>query len=303
MIDEGGFTLIHCHTPVGGMLGRLAARNSRKKGTRVMYTAHGFHFYKGAPLKNWLLYYPAEKLSARFSDAIISINQEDFGFAKKHFSNTKIYYLPGVGVDVERFMKSAYDKAELHERLEFGENAKVILSVGELNENKNQRVILKALTYPGMEKVHYMIAGQGHVKSELERYAESLNIRQRVHFLGFRKDIAHLLKNADVFVFPSYREGLPVALMEAMSSGVPVVVSRVRGNMDLVEHDVNGFLCEPNDAAAFARHIVTLLEDQALRDRFVKQSSKKIQKYHLGNVMLMAKDIYDEVLQGSSHGG
>lgn len=292
VIDEGNYQIVHCHTPVGGVLGRLAARKARKNGTRVLYTAHGFHFYQGAPLLNWLMYYPIEKICSYFADAILTINKEDWAFAKKSFQKTRIFYLPGIGVDVDRFSKMPECNIDLRGLFHLREDEKVMISVGEMTANKNQKTIMKALTLPQLENVHYMIVGSGIYRPRLEEYAAEWNISDRVHFLGYRKDVAALLHASDVFVFPSYREGLPVALMEAISAGVPVVASRIRGNVDLIEDGVNGFLCEPDDAAGFADRIRRILDDPSLAAEFRTNGLEKMKSYDKRIVMEQMKHIY-----------
>lgn len=296
IIDDGDFSIVHCHTPVGGVLGRLAARKARKKGTRIIYTAHGFHFYHGAPLKNWILFYPIEKICSSFSDAIITINEEDFYIAKRNFKNTSVFNLPGIGINVERYSKELRRDAVTLNLSDLCKDEKRILSVGELNDNKNQKTIIKALTLPNLEKVHYLIAGDGIRKAQLEAYAEKLKVNDRVHFLGYRNDIEELLCVADVFVFPSYREGLPVALMEAMAAGVPVVASRIRGNVDLIQNGINGFLCDPCDEKNFADHISTLLSNDVLSNSFSERGKEIIKKYDIENVLRVAQEIYKNVL-------
>lgn len=292
IMDQGNFQIIHCHTPVGGVLGRLAARKTRKEGTRVLYTAHGFHFYRGAPLRNWLVYYPVEKICAYFADVILTINQEDWSFAKKHFQHPHVIYLPGIGVDVDRFSKVPDDAVDFQRLLHLRQDEKVIISVGEMTANKNHRTIIKALTLSRLGNVHYIIVGSGVCRPKLERYAARLNISSRVHFLGYRSDIAALLHAADVFVFPSYREGLPVALMEAMAAGVPVVASRIRGNVDLVEDGVNGFLCDPQDAADFAEKINLLADNVELREKMGNSNRMAIQKFDTEIVIRELQNIY-----------
>ena len=298
IIDLGDYRIIHCHTPVGGVLGRLAARKSRKKGTRVLYTAHGFHFYRGAPLKNWLMYYPVERVCAGLADAIITINQEDLHLARKRFRNTSVYYLPGIGVDVEAYSKANVCKDDVRKSLGIGQSEKLIISVGEVNDNKNQKTIIKALTFPQMADVHYLIVGDGNRRIQTEAYAAELNVGNRVHFLGYCTDIASLLHVADVFVFPSYREGLPVAVMEAMAAGIPVIASRIRGNVDLIEDGVNGFLCDPRDAAGFADRIQKILDNPSLVQKFCNNSLRKIHAYDMGIVTEKLKELYcDELHQ------
>lgn len=292
VIDEGGYTLIHCHTPVGGVLGRLAAREARKNGTRVLYTAHGFHFFRGAPLKNWLLYYPVEKACARLADGILTINEEDHRLAQKRLKTKQVFQLPGVGVDAERLAGARGKRQKLCDEYGIGTDDKIILSVGELNENKNQKVILKALTCAGMERVHYLIAGEGDLRQELEAYATELRVRDRVHLLGFRNDIAELLKSSDVFVFPSHREGLSLSVMEAMAVGVPIVASRIRGNVDLIDEEKGGVLCCPNDEKDFSEGIVRLINDPELSACFVEYNLRKILDYDKKVVSEQLRTVY-----------
>ena len=292
IIDQGDYQIVHCHTPVGGVLGRLAARNARKNGTRVLYTAHGFHFYRGAPLKNWLMYYPVERVCAGFADAVVTINKEDWHLAKKQFKNTSVFYLPGMGVDIDAYSRTDGCEKDYRKALGFDEGDKLILSVGEVNDNKNQKTILEAMTLSQLADVHYLIVGDGNRRIQTEAYAAELNVKDRVHFLGFRNDIAALLHIADVFVFPSYREGLPVSVMEAMAAGVPVVASRIRGNVDLIEDGVNGFLVAPEDAQGYAECIRKLLNNPSLAEEFRNQSLEKIKAYDTGLVIDKLKEIY-----------
>lgn len=294
IIDQGNYQIIHCHTPVGGVLGRLAARKARKAGTRVLYTAHGFHFYRGAPLLNWVMYYPVEKFCSYLTDAILTINTEDWTFAKKHFQHSRVFYLPGIGVDIDRFSEKPDGVIDFQSLFNLRKDEKVMISVGEMTANKNQKTLIKALTGSQLENVHYMIAGSGVCRPQLEKYASELKVSDRVHFLGYRKDVAALLQASDVFVFPSYREGLPVALMEAMSAGVPVVASRIRGNVDLIEDGVNGFLCAPDDADGFADKIRMLLDDPDLAAEFRNNGLEKIKGYDKNVIMEQLQKIYGE---------
>ena len=292
VIDEGGFDLVHCHTPVGGVLGRLAARGTRKNGTRVLYTAHGFHFFRGASLQNWLFYYPVEKVCARLADGVLTINEEDYRLAKKKFKAGQIIKLPGVGVNTDRLFQMQDKRQALCRECGIGAEDKILLSVGELSKRKNQKVIIKALTWPGMERVHYVIAGEGPLRQELENYAEELHVRDRLHLLGFRRDIAELLKSSDVFAFPSLQEGLPVAVMEAMAAGVPIVASCIRGTVDLIEEEKGGILCRADDTPAFAQGIVRLMGDPELAAHFVQYNRIKIRDYDEQVVVQRLREVY-----------
>jgi glycosyltransferase involved in cell wall biosynthesis len=241
------------------------------------------------------MYYPIEKICSYFVDDIITINQEDYHFAKKHLQDPRVFYLPGIGVDVDRFSKAPDCAIDLHNLFHLSKNEKVMISVGEMTANKNHRIIIKALTHSQLGNVHYMIVGSGVCRPRLEEYAARLNVSDRVHFLGYRNDIDSLLHASDVFVFPSYREGLPVALMEAMASGVPIVASRIRGNVDLIEDGVNGFLCDPQDVDGFADKIRTLLDEPNLAETFRNNGLEKIKNYDKRIVAEQLREIYFEM--------
>lgn len=290
IIDEGDFSIVHCHTPVGGVLGRLAARKARKGGARIMYTAHGFHFYKGAPLKNWLLYYPAEKLCAHFTDVLITINKEDYALAQKKMKAKCVKYVPGVGVDIEKFSNSTVDKAAKRRELGIPEDAVLLLSVGELINRKNHETVLHAIADMN---VYYIIAGNGDLRQHLQNRIVTLGLCNRVKLLGFRSDIKELLEASDIFVFSSFQEGLPVAVMEAMASGLPCVASKIRGNTDLLENGEGGFLCDPQDASEFAEKLNLLASNTELREKMGKNNVATIQKFSIKTVINEMRKIYD----------
>ena len=297
IIDRGNYQIIHCHTPVGGVLGRLAARKTRKAGTRVLYTAHGFHFYRGAPLKNWLMYYPVERFCAYYVDDIITINQEDYRFARSHFAPAKIHYLPGVGIDTTAFSPCALSKENRNAmRAKFGvqPGQRMILSVGELIPRKNYKTAIDMMAKLHSEQLRYYICGQGVLRGEIEEYAKSQGVSERIVFLGYRRDIPQLCACADVFLHTSHQEGLPVAVMEAMACGTPVVASRIRGDVDLIEDGVNGFLCDPKDATGFAEKIQKILDDPRLAEKFWVNSLEKIKQYDVNRVAVQLKHIYSE---------
>ena len=291
IIDTEQYEIIHCHTPMGGAIGRLAARSARKKGTKVIYTAHGFHFFKGAPLVNWLAYYPAERWLARYTDVLITINTEDYEIAKK-FKVNRIEYVPGVGIDTDKFKNIEVNRTEKRESLGVSEDDFMIISVGELNKNKNHQVIIRAIAKLRNEKIKYVLCGQGPLETELRELAKELDVENQVKFLGFRKDVPDLMKVADLFAFPSYREGLSLSLMEAMASGLPVVCSEIRGNTDLIEDGKGGYLVEPSDVEGFAKYIKELIEDSRLKSEFGDFNHKKIENYSIENVMKEVENIY-----------
>lgn len=263
VLRETNYDLIHCNTPVAGMLTRLLAHSSRRHGAKVVYTAHGFHFYKGAPVQNWLLYFPLEWLFAWMTDVLVTINREDWRRAQ-HFPAKTIEYVPGVGVDLGKFRAPMVARGDMRARLGLPSDAFVVLSIGELNDNKNHQTVLRAIAEMADTKVQYVICGEGPRRAALRELTEDLGVSDRVHLLGYRRDIPDLLALADIFCLPSYREGLPLSVMEAMAAGKPVVCSRIRGVVDLVDATggrlVDG--CgEPSEFAAAFGALASCLAD------------------------------------------
>ena len=305
IIDEGEYDIIHCHTPVGAMLTRLAAKQARKQGTKVFYTAHGFHFYKGAPAINWILYYPVEKWLSRYTDVLITINKEDYERAKT-FKAGKVCYVPGVGIDLKKFNVGYVNKEQKRKEIGVSADDFVLLSVGELIPRKNHEVVIRALSvFKQLDKfnhIEYVICGRGAYETDLKKLAEGLDVADHVHFLGYRNDISEICNCADLFVFMSHQEGLPVALMEAMACGLPAVCSNIRGNTDLIEDGVTGLLAN-NTPEEVAESISKMKSDTALRNRVASAALQKIKQFDLSSVEDEMSKIYgggvrNLVLQG-----
>jgi glycosyltransferase involved in cell wall biosynthesis len=293
LMDSEDYALIHCHTPVGGMLARLAARASRRRGTRVVYTAHGFHFFTGAPLQNWLLYYPSERWLSRRTDLLVTINAEDYARAWR-FHARRTVLVEGVGVDLARFA-GLPTRAVTRAALGLAETVPVVITVGEHTPRKNHETCLRALALtPGAT---LLFCGVGQNEAELRALAQELGIADRVRFLGFRKDVPALLAAADVFLFPSLQEGLPASLMEAMVAGLPCVVSQVRGNRDLIAQGEGGYLRAPYDSAGMAEALRTILASQSLREAMSRRNSVFIQPYGLDRLLERMAALYRAELQ------
>ena len=278
IVKKGHYDIVHCHTPIAGFCTRYACRKLRKQGLRVLYTAHGFHFYKGAPVKNWLIYYPVEKISSCFTDVLITITKEDYALAKRKMKAVKTAYIPGVGVDVACFKNTAINLSEKRKELGIPAEAFLFLSVGELNFNKNHQVFIKALKKINNPDIHYAIAGTGEKKEELQKLVDELELKNQVHLLGYRNDVAELYKAADAYVLPSFREGLNVSLMEAICSGLPVICGNIRGNRDLITDGKNGYLVDianPDEVSNAAYRIISgrLKDFNGINNELEKQIS------------------------------
>lgn len=295
VIDGDKFDLIHCHTPAASMMTRLASVKSRKKGSTVMYTCHGFHFHNASSKKNWLIYYPIERVLSFFCDYIVTINKEDFNRAKT-FSAKNVRYIPGVGVDLNKIKNTVVDKAEYRKSLGIPENSTMLLSVGELIERKNHEVIIRALGKLKNDNIYYCIAGKGPLEEHLKSLSKELGIEKNVLLLGFRKDIPELCNAADISAFPSHIEGLGLAGIEAMAAGVPLISSDVHGILDYVIDGKTGFACPPTDVDGFAKAIDTLANDKALRESMKDDCLKAVEPFEITNALNVMWDIYKEIL-------
>lgn len=295
LLEQERFDLIHCHTPTASMLTRIAAVKSRRQGSRVMYTCHGFHFHNAAPKKNWLLYYPVERFLSRFCDDLVTINQEDYRRAKT-FHCKNVRYIPGVGVDVEAIRALEVDVAEKRRAIGVPEEALLMISAGELIPRKNHAVILRAMAMLGREDLYYAIAGKGPLLEELRQLSRELGIADRVRFLGFRTDVFELYRAADFSAFPSRIEGLGLAGIEAMAAGLPLVSSNVHGILDYVKDGQTGYALPPEDADGFAAAIGKLAEDKELRQAMAETCRRAAQPFSKENALKAMWAIYAEIL-------
>lgn len=305
IIRENKIDYIHCNTPVGGLLGRLAGKKCGVK--KIIYQAHGFHFYKGAPKKNWLLYYPIEKWLAHYTDALITINQEDYEAAKKFKlrNGGKVYYVPGVGIDLSKYQNVNNDsgRAKLRAELGLDENATVCISMGDLIPRKNYGVAISAIgrLQEKYHNLHYIICGKGQELEILKALAKGCGVETKVHFLGFRSDIKDLLKAADVFLFTSLQEGLPRSTMEAMASGLPIACSRIRGNTDLINEGKGGVLFDPKNVDEIATALDKLLSSDM--EAMSRYNLDRIHDFSLDTASAKIAEVYQCEFSGNSGGG
>lgn len=293
ILREGYFDVIHCHSPMGGVLARLAAKAVGN--ISVIYTAHGFHFYKGAPKRNWFIYYLIEKYLSKFTDILITINKEDYEQSLS-FKAKRAIFIPGIGIDTERFRNISVDQEEKRKHLQVPKDMIVILSIGEMIKRKNHATVLKALTKVNNRNFIYLICGSGELEEHLRDISLKLGIIDKVRFLGFRNDIPDICGLSDIFIFPSYQEGLPVAAMEAMSAGLPVICSSIRGNTDLIIDGYGGFLHDANDVDGFAQSIDLLIKNSELRKVMGQRNLIAVKKYDKKIVKKRMEEIYSSFL-------
>ncbi len=298
IIENGGYDAVHCHTPMGAVVTRLASKGLRKKGLKVIYTAHGFHFYKGVSKKNWLLFYTVEKFLSKYTDVLITINEEDYKCARNGgFKAGKIYKIHGVGVDVDKFTPLTEDeKVHLRKSFGFTDNDFLIIYPADFCHRKNQPMLLKAFAqvYSKYPNARLLLCGQDTESDEMKSLAVSLGAENGVSFLGYRRDINNLVGMSDVSVSSSRQEGLPVNIIEAMAMGNAVVATDVRGNNDLVKDGENGFLVEPDNSEQMAQRLIQLIENRELVEKFGSEGYSEVKKYSVENVNRELKEIYKE---------
>lgn len=265
IIKKGNYAIIHAHTPTGGVITRLAARQARKHGTQVLYTAHGFHFFRGAPLLNWLVYYPIEKLCSYLTDDLITINTEDYALAQKKFHAERTHHIAGVGVDLARFHSvSPKQKQTLRQKHGYSPDDFILIYVAELNKNKNQPWLFHALQKSSNPHLRLLLVGHGDLASAYKQQVKDLGLSDRVDFLGYRQDVEELYQLSDVVVSASVREGLGLNLIEGMACGLPIICSDNRGHRDIVTNGRNGWRIDLADDQAFVDHVEQLANDRAL---------------------------------------
>ncbi len=293
IIREGGYDYIHCNTPVGGVVTRLAAAKERKKGTRVLYTAHGFHFYRGASRLNWLLYYPVERLLAHRCDTLITINKEDYDRAGTFACDT--VYTHGVGVDPKRYHPIAPEQKKAQkEALGLDPNRRYILCVGELRPNKNQPMMIRAMqqVVQQVPDVTLLLAGNGPEQQNLESLITACHLTDAVQMLGYTTRLQEYQQISDLAVSCSYREGLPLNIVEAMLTGNPVVATTNRGHNSLITPGENGYLVKPGDVDSLAECVTRLLTDPDLAHRFGENGQAFARAYCFDAVKEELKTIY-----------
>lgn len=293
LIKTENIEAVYTSTPIGSTLSRIAAWRCGIK--RVVYAAHGFLFFYGAPLINRTLYKIPELLLAKVTDYLITINEEDFRAALsiKLRSGAKPYMIHGAGVNVG--VKVNVDRTEKRKELGFSDSDIIVVSAGDLNPNKNNRIVIEAFSHIPNKNVHYVICGAGILENELKELTKSLGVETNVHFLGFRTDMPQILASSDILVMPSFREGVPRAILEAMDLGLPCVGSKTRGIADLIDDGKGGYICKPKDAQGFADAIMKLAENQDIRKQYGEYNSKKAKGYSTEIVREELSTIFKEV--------
>lgn len=295
LLAQDDYNLVQCNTPIASLLTRLAARKYRKKGLKVAYIAHGFQFFKGSGWKNWLLYYPIERIASHFTDLIFTINKEDYRRAVG-FHSCAVQYIPGIGVDTAKFRDA--EKKELRQEFNLPENSFLMLTVAELYPRKNHKTAIAAMEKLKAYPIYYILFGNGILEDELKSQCERLGVSDKVIFAGYRRDVPAVMKCCNLFLFPSKREGLGLGGIEAMASGLPVVSSNINGILDYMESGKTGLMCDPDDADAFASAILQLYQNPELCRQMGEYNKIKATEFDMSNSVRALEEGYNRIIPG-----
>ena len=299
IINENNFDLVHCHTPVGGVITRLVARNSKSLTTKFVYTAHGFHFYRGAPIKNWLLFYPIEKYLSKYTDCLIAINEEDYEIARRKFKMSSIKHINGVGVNLNKF-RPVLSEEKLSLREEYGFNVEdvILVYVGELSYRKHQDVLIRAMEslVKKIPNAKLLLVGMGPKEDEYINLINELKVNESIKLMGYRSDVDKIMMLSDICVSSSRQEGLPVNIIEAMATSLPLVVSNCRGNRDLIVDGTNGFIIENDTPEEYVDKIIKLLSEEKLYYQVKNENKKRAEKYSIERIREDFTVVYSELL-------
>ena len=287
---ERKFDLVYCQQPVGGLMGRLIGKKFK---IPVIYTAHGFHFFKGCSFKSKLVYKTVEKWLSKYTDILITINDEDFEAAKK-MKAKNVAKINGIGMAFNKYEPLTETRQQIRKSLNLTDEDFVIVTVAEFIKRKNYNTMLETIKElkNRNENVKFVICGRGQEEENIKSQIKQLGIEENVLMLGFRKDINRILTASDMFMLASFQEGLTLSVIEAMSFGLPCVVSDVRGNRDLIADGKGGFVVETENECMFADKIQSLVKNQEMRKQFADFNKEESKKYTIESVKAELEEIY-----------
>lgn len=299
ILEKEKYCLVHCHTAMGSVVARLAAKDLRKNGLKVLYTAHGFHFFKGSPIKYWILYYPMEKYLSAFTDGIVTINQEDHKLLmQQSFKNKFSFLTNGMGINAERFTNTNISKDEIRKKNNYKSNDFLLLYIAEFIERKNHRFLVNCAVELNKRapNIKILFAGRGRNIDLITNLIKERKADKIIDVLGYRTDIGEIIKMIDLGVSVSYQEGLPMNVAEQLYLGKPVVATKIRGHVDLIEHGVNGLLFNLDDQNDFINSVLKLYRDKALYSQMSQNAKIKSKKLSIEFCLEQMKTIYKNFL-------
>ena len=297
ILDTEVFEIIHCHTPVGGVIARLANRLSiNYKNTRMIYTAHGFHFYKGAPLSNWIIYYPIERWMAKYTDILITINHEDYERAKKFRfkQNGSVEFVHGVGINEDKFKfpLNKIEREKLRQAIGLQRDDFVMIFPAELNHNKNQILLIKVMEQitKNHNNIKLLLLGKDLLSGEYKNEIKRRNLENNIKVLGYRNDVPKLIKISDIGISSCIREGLGLNLIEELYCGLPVIASSNRGHKEIVQKNTNGLLYDLNEIHVLESLILKCYNKEIVFEQDILK--KSVEKFLIRNVQEEYRKIY-----------
>lgn len=298
ILNSEKYEIIHTHTPMGAVVTRMAVKLARLKDVKVIYTAHGFHFFKGCPWINYILYYPIEKILSRYTDMIITINNEDYEFAKKYFK-TDIRFVPGVGFNEEKFSNklSLIEQKQFRKSIGLNNDDYVISYVAEISRRKRHNYLLKTISKMDITNEKFLFIGDDSKIRIVKRLITKYKLDGVVKIIGFNNDVSKYLDITDLVVSVSKQEGLPLNVMEAMYKEKTIIVTDCRGNSDLIQHNVNGLVVGLNDKQGLIDAIKCLKYNKKLAKKLGSNNKSIIGDYSIKNIMPKMEKIYEELLR------
>lgn len=296
LLRQEQYDLVHTHTETGGLLLKLA--HSEKGKSKFIFTPHGMSFWKGSSLKSQFMYKPLERWICSGMNMNLGMNREELQYLES-WNRNNATYVHGIGLDLSRFESYNDSPKEVRKEFLLNTNEKMVVSVGELDKNKNHITVIRALAKLGRKDWKYVICGVGPNKDILMQEAERLELKEHVILAGYRSDIPDILNAADLFVFPSFHEGMPVSVLEAMACSLPVVCSSIRGNVDVVKDGENGYLFKPSDSDTLSRKMALLMDNEVLRQQMGAKNKEIVKNFSLEAVTEELKAIYSKVLNDS----
>ncbi len=290
ILEENKYDVIICNTLTGSIIARLAKKALGRKSPKLFYINHGLHFFKGASISRWVMGYPLEKLLTPWTDVLVTINAADYQMVKKYLKPKAVEKIHGIGVNLERFRNcvlSSTEKTEFRHSMGIGDNDFVLSYVAEINDNKNQAMLLEVfhIVQQAIPNAKMLLIGPEHDDGKLRKFVESRGLARKVLFLGWRDNIPELLKISDLYVASSKSEGLGINLIEAMACDLPVVASNNRGHAEIIHHGQNGFIVEQDDVEEMAKYVLQLYENKNLRSSIIQQAQSDIAKYEVSSVV------------------
>ena len=295
-LKENNYELIHTHTPVGSVITRLARKFSKTK-TKLIYTCHGFHFYKGCPYYYWLLFYPIEKYLMKYTDVLLVMNKEDYDFAKKHFKNTTIKFVNGVGFNKER-IEHQTDEKELkatYKKYGLNKNDFIVSYVAEYSKRKRQLKLIKELAKTDIrnEKIKILLIGDDILKGKVQKEIKKKKLEKNIKTIGFTAEVNKFLDISNIVISTSRQEGLPLNLLEAIYKKKFIIATDCRGNRDLIYNGKNGFTIKKVDEIyekiKYAKENYTNIQKNY-------QQAINIEEYTSKHVVEKMSELYEQIL-------